>query len=360
MQVADTQEPGTAELTARWSRAAGDVDSPHEAALRALRASRESGEPLAAEARDLRGIRLLGEDLSGLDLSGVDLSGADLSRCDLRGARLMQTRLSGAVLYEADLTGCEFLSSDLSGADLTECRADRAGFGGADLSGATMFHASLEGSTLTNANLRGVDLRTANLRGARMREVDLTDADLTRADLERAGLEKSVVTRATFVHANLRHVSFRGLTGYDSARWIGADILDANFCGAYLARREIIDQNYLYEFRTKSRLAAGLYWVWWVTSDCGRSFVRWWLWTALLAAVFAGAYEFVAIDLGDHPTAFSSIYFSVVTMTTLGYGDVTPASVPAQLLAMAEVILGYVMLGGLLSIFANKMARRAD
>jgi len=27
---------------------------------------------------------------------------------------------------------------------------------------------------------------------------------------------------------------------------------------------------------------------------------------------------------------------------------------------MVEVVIGYVMLGGLLSIFANKMARRAD
>jgi hypothetical protein len=32
----------------------------------------------------------------------------------------------------------------------------------------------------------------------------------------------------------------------------------------------------------------------------------------------------------------------------------------AQILAMIEVAIGYVMLGGLLSIFANKMARRAD
>jgi hypothetical protein len=32
----------------------------------------------------------------------------------------------------------------------------------------------------------------------------------------------------------------------------------------------------------------------------------------------------------------------------------------AQILAMIEVVIGYVMLGGLLSIFSNKMARRAD
>ena len=37
-----------------------------------------------------------------------------------------------------------------------------------------------------------------------------------------------------------------------------------------------------------------------------------------------------------------------------------PSGPAAQLVAMCEVAIGYVMLGGLLSIFANKMARRAD
>ncbi len=54
-------------------------------------------------------------------------------------------------------------------------------------------------------------------------------------------------------------------------------------------------------------------------------------------------------------------YFSVVTFTTLGFGDVTPKSdsVIAQCWIMLEVILGYIMLGGLISIFAEKLARRS-
>jgi voltage-gated potassium channel Kch len=50
----------------------------------------------------------------------------------------------------------------------------------------------------------------------------------------------------------------------------------------------------------------------------------------------------------------------VVTLTTLGYGDVIPASAGGQVIAMVEVVTGYVMLGGLLSILSNKMARRGD
>ena len=67
----------------------------------------------------------------------------------------------------------------------------------------------------------------------------------------------------------------------------------------------------------------------------------------------------MAIDYGAHKAPLSSLYFSIVTLTTLGFGDVLPADGWAQGAVLAEVVLGYVMLGGLLSIFADKMARRA-
>jgi len=38
------------------------------------------------------------------------------------------------------------------------------------------------------------------------------------------------------------------------------------------------------------------------------------------------------------------IYFSFVTLTTLGYGDVTPASTPSQFLAILEAIVGQLFL----------------
>lgn len=56
---------------------------------------------------------------------------------------------------------------------------------------------------------------------------------------------------------------------------------------------------------------------------------------------------------------FSPYYFSIVTFTTLGFGDVTPLNMAGEFWVTAEVILGYVMLGGLISIFANKLARRS-
>jgi voltage-gated potassium channel Kch len=121
-----------------------------------------------------------------------------------------------------------------------------------------------------------------------------------------------------------------------------------------------MDQNYLHEFRSRDRLSELVYRVWWLTSDCGRSFARWASWVVLITIVFAGLFTLVEIDYGDYPTAVAPFYFSVATLTTLGYGDVLPASAAAQTLAVIEVVIGYIALGGLLSIFANKMGRRAD
>ena len=121
-----------------------------------------------------------------------------------------------------------------------------------------------------------------------------------------------------------------------------------------------MDENYLYEFRQQGRLHHYLYQMWWLTSDCGRSFLRWAAFTLWVIIIFATLYCTVNIDYGEHPTGLSPLYFSVVTLTTLGYGDAVPASLPAQVIAILEVLCGYMLLGGLLSIFANKMARRAE
>ncbi len=318
--------------------------------------SRRTGDPMP----DLRGARLSGQDLSGCDLSGCDLTGAQLGGANLAGARFVGSTLADASLFGAKLTGAEFLSANLRGADLSECTGEQAGFGSADLSGATFFDAKLPGSTFIGAKLSGADFRAADLTGSRLREADLGDADFSRANLTGADLEACRLAGTIFRKADLHNMRLQDCTEFDKADWIDAKILGVDFTRAFMARRFIMDQNYLHEFRSHSRTNEVLYRLWWITSDCGRSFLRWGLWTAFLAAVFAGLYQFVAIDYGDHPTFLSSFYFSVVTLTTLGYGDVQPASAPAQALAMVEVAIGYVMLGGLMSIFANKMARRAE
>ncbi len=303
---------------------------------------------------------LVGLDLEGVNLAGVDLSGADLSRCDLRGANLLGANLAGATFFEARLSAAELGGANLQGADLT--RADLAGASlvQSDLAGAQLRGANLEGASLVGAQAQGANFELAQLVGARMEEACLQDASFARAKMKAVDLDRTDVTRCNFRAADLRDSRLAHLSGFRTANWIGVDMRGINFSGAHLLARHMRDENYLDEFRSQSATHRALYWFWWLTSDCGRSLLRWGVFTLSLVLAFAGAYLFVDMDFGANATDISPLYFSVVTMTTLGFGDALPKSEAAQWMTLLQVSLGYLMLGGLLSILSGKMARRAD
>ena len=124
-----------------------------------------------------------------------------------------------------------------------------------------------------------------------------------------------------------------------------------------------------------------IYRIWWILSDCGRSITRWFLLSLVIAIFFGLVYADIAcpswipvyikkILLTLNPKVHISdwtynhwlltpLYFSIVTFTTLGFGDVHPQNCAGLFWVSAEVIIGYIMLGGLLSIFSNKLARRS-
>jgi len=73
-------------------------------------------------------------------------------------------------------------------------------------------------------------------------------------------------------------------------------------------------------------------------------------------AVFSLLYfTFRLVDPVTH--WFDYFYFSVVTFTSLGYGDIHPVGVMGKMAACAEIISGLVMFGILLSFIANRFQR---
>jgi uncharacterized protein YjbI with pentapeptide repeats len=350
-----------AALKSRWHETDSDGEGTAlQKMIRRLRAEcgkESSKRPILL---DLRGITLLHEDLSGLDLSGYDLSYSNLTRSTLTGTVLGYSKFRMASLEQTTLDECEFVGSDLSGANLNECSAKRCGFGGANLSHANMINADLRDASFSRSKLVYADLRAANLANARLSEADLSWAIFTRARLLESDLKQSNVKGTNFELADMQGCRLLGIKNFKKAKWIGADIRGLDLRGAYLVRRYIADENYLYEFQTSSPFHKAVYLLWWASSDCGRSLLRWFFWLSCVTLAFAGIYTQVDIDFGPHETPFSPIYFSFVTLTTLGYGDAIPSSFTAQVFVTLQAITGYMGLGGLLSILGNKMARRAE
>jgi len=332
-----------------------------EDALETIQRLRDSPEERIPSAElDFRGASLRGEDLTRLNLMGANFTGADLSEADLSGSHLFKADLSKVSLVKADLSDTELTGVNLTGANLEDAQAPRAGLGMAILRNARMFNAVLTDATLTKADLTGADLRHANLGLARVRETLLCETDCTGADFRGADMSLSDFSGAIMNDADMRGARLRMVIGYEEAKWYGVDIRDINFSGAYRLRRFVVDENYLKEFRDAGRFNRVIYRIWSATSDCGRNPRLWCLWILSIVVLFSLVYAFTGVDYGKYDNWIGPFYYSVVTITTLGYGDIVPATPVARIMAICEVCVGYVMLGGLISIFANKMARRGD
>jgi len=71
----------------------------------------------------------------------------------------------------------------------------------------------------------------------------------------------------------------------------------------------------------------------------------------LLALLFAGIHQVLAAfsphylnGAPEPPTSSDLLYFSVITVTTVGFGDITPASLPARAVTVLEALVGQLYL----------------
>ena len=99
-----------------------------------------------------------------------------------------------------------------------------------------------------------------------------------------------------------------------------------------------------------------------VTSNYGISLFRWLLvilfFSILMAAAFAYS-DFIAPEgmkmLTGREHWFNYYYHSMVTLTTLGYGDYLPFTFLAKIITMVEVFFGYVMLGIFIGLLQKRL-----
>lgn len=280
-----------------------------------------------------------------------------------------------------------------------------------DLSVAPLTGIDLEVAQLQRTNLFGVQLNRAILRDCLLQKSDLTEAQLQKAQFLRCSIEEAVFDRAEFDDAVLIIESLDEKTSFQDTRFSNCllsieETVDQKTAVRVLAEgivnnvqfvdpvfgRKVRDQAWLNKWREDIRrrfpkieslsqllrfrnIGRLLHWLWgrviqglwFATCNYGRNTWPWILWSCGLMFIFALIFNYLGIDhynIKKIPREFwgfgTYLYYSVVTFTTLGFGDITAKSHWGMFWASLEVILGYVMLGGLISIFATKVARRND
>ncbi|WP_210683599.1 potassium channel family protein, partial [Marivibrio halodurans] len=61
----------------------------------------------------------------------------------------------------------------------------------------------------------------------------------------------------------------------------------------------------------------------------------------------------------EYPDRLAAVYFSIVTITTLGYGDFSPRQ-PLRLLAAMEAVSGLIVFGIFVGLIAHSLNRVGD
>lgn len=367
----------------------------------------------------LSGALLFQANLSGAKLVKADLSGARLREANLSGAELNWANLSSALLRRANLSRAQIKSAILSGALLWHANLSGAYLGYADLSGADLSGAVLIKTNLREADLRGTNLSDTNLTEADLAGVRTTKSWRVPPcwRLKTTRLFGRIWYPPTrFLGAavdNLKPTNPLLKRHIQDQQYLEAWVTRAWSEDFFNTDYRLFQRLWLIlKYSFLQPLRATILFFWGITSRCGTGIFTWLGWSVAIALFFGLLYAhgdlyvranrrpavkpawavshltlpdkapdpdarkipgLVRIQVGrlpglfpaswtpaleiKHHTPFAPYYYSIVTFTTLGFGDVVPVNLAGQILVAIEVILGYLMLGGLISIFATKVFR---
>ena len=248
-----------------------------------------------------------------------------------------------------DLRGVDFSGfsnlkdNEIFGFDFSNCALKHSNFADSDFTSSVFRNSDVLYCDFSNAILEGCDFSNTNL----------TLSHFDHARLEEADFRGAWLTLASFVDADLGFIKFDRKTDFQNI-----DLATIRGSSNPLFISSIKRKHFLKHFKEHSLKNKILYYVWLIISDCGQSFLRWAMASLLICIAFGFMYslspERFSILNNRKPTWFTFYYYSAVTFTTLGFGDVVPNSILSEIAVTSEVVLGYVMLGGLISIFATK------
>ncbi|WP_299268080.1 ion channel [uncultured Psychrosphaera sp.] len=292
-------------------------------------------------------------DKSGMDLSerlqnyaadGGMMQGLQLKQANLKNIRLVRR-------------GCS-VGYDMRDADLYHANMDNAHLFNINLSGSSLMKTKLNNSKLHKANLQNTNLLGVKLANARIDNIKIgselqQEAIAKQADLEN-DREKAIdnYEQSEEIYRNLRKT---------------AELDGLHILAGRLAHQELVMRRKQYAPYSKDRLVSKA-----VDLFCGYGespmnvivfSLGMILFCAILYFIFGikEADSIIQMSLANSfvdnlYNFFSTIYFSVVTFTTLGYGDITPVGF-SRLIATIEAFIGSFALALYVVVFVQKTTR---
>lgn len=364
---------------------------------------------------NLQAAHLSKADLQDADLRASDLQGADLSQANLHSAKLAGAWLRGADLSEADLQRATLCGANLEGATL-----EWAALANADLTGATITPCQETDSDSSYIITRIADLRNADLRGALLAAATIApEADLTGVSIafpitwrwlpwQKRGWIGLAGVRRWWRLRNMRWGEYHirdERCAHSDQEWEKVKKLHSLSDGkrpTFADCEAVYRQLKLNYQESGDYQTAGEFFV--REMECKRAQMvkdgeplvkRFWpalmyflcaygerpkwiaAWAAFFLVLFAFVHGFCGLNdgsgepdvhLGWHWWGWeglgaglrqvcTALYFSVVTFTSLGYGDLQPATTTGRAFACVEAALGIVIMSLFLICVVRKYSR---
>jgi len=82
--------------------------------------------------------------------------------------------------------------------------------------------------------------------------------------------------------------------------------------------------------------------------------------TATVVIVLASGVLMRLLDRNEYPNVWLGIWWAIQTVTTVGYGDVTPKSLPGRIVAGAVMLEGIALLAIVTAGVTSAFVRRAE
>ncbi len=285
-----------------------------------------------------------------------------------------KARLEAYARAGGQLRGISLRRAQLSGLNL----AASPGQPGFDLSHADLYRANLQGASLFKVNFQHVcllkaDLRDANLHWSRLSQANLLGVKLQGARLEHMQLDRPLYQERMALQAEKAGQPELARDYFEQAEEIYRDLRKATeheglfaLSGLYI-QQELRMRRFQLPKYSKARLFS-----WLIDLFCGygEAPARVVLFSLLLILLSAVGYFFTGIQTGGEMLKYHSglsfgevvrlwltcLYYSVVTFTTLGYGDITPVGV-SRLFAAVEAFTGSFTIALFVVVFVKKMTR---
>lgn len=329
-----------------------------------------------------------GSDFTSADLIGVDASNTKFINCDFAfvdvdiDERLQYVRpldekniedsrsefkdadFSNSAFVDATLTGVDFEGAKLSNTVLTDSRVNESNLRLAELSGTDLRNVNLTDSTFYDASVDNISINDSTQLDSRF--VEERRADKSKSRSEAIELYKQAVgayriwmskMRERGKISEARHYYFREREVRRKRTWLQTEKAVHRFLEEDMGSSEIKDIiNKLFHsmLYSVSRRIFGY----------GEKLTNVVVWSTILICSYSIFYATIGklstsgdvfTGVGIFNAVLRSLYFSVVTFTTLGYGDISPASSLTAIAAMTEAVLGAIFV----ALFVFVLGRRA-